>query len=85
MTESFRSSEVNTLNISIPINRKAKEGNFEDSEIFGITDDLSIVLNLLGIQGIQIPPGETFNSLRGELIAYIGKNINQHPLYLHRC
>jgi hypothetical protein len=85
MTEKLRTPEINTENIAIPINQRAKEGIFNDSEIFGITDDLPIVLNLLRTQGIQIPSSGALNELRGELTIYLGIKIVQPPLYLHRC
>ena len=85
MTEKLRTREIKTKDIAIPINQRGKEGSFNDSEIFGITDDLSTVLNLLGIQEIQILSNEALKGLRGELTTYLGNNITQPPLYLHRC
>lgn len=66
-----------------PINAKAREGNFSNSEIFGITDDLAIVLNLLRKEGLVVPSSRCITNLRGEFTALLGQFIIASPLYLH--
>lgn len=66
-----------------PINARAREGNSTDSEIFGVTDDIAIVLNLFRKEGLAVPSPSCIANMRGESTALLGQFITVSPLFLH--
>jgi hypothetical protein len=71
--------------ILTPVNTRAWEQNFKDEEIFGVTNDLPIVLNLFRKEGLTIPDRNFQSQLRGDVTTLLAKNVSVPPLYLHRC
>lgn len=67
----------------LPINDMAKSKEFKDSEIFGITDDLLIVLELFRKEGLSVPDNDFVGQLRGRFIKLFAESVTNVPLYFH--
>ena len=83
MTERYRVELTNNIEM-LPLNTRAKEGKFSDDEIFGLTDDVPIILDLLRKEGFALPAIEAVNAVRGEYQRVLGCSIINPPLYLHQ-
>lgn len=85
MKEDIISPEITKPITMIPINQRAESGNFDQSEIFGITDDLPIILALFRKEGLQTPDNNFVALLRDGFIKTLRTYVQEPPLFLHRC
>lgn len=83
MNERYTLAENQPKILILPINERARKGEFPDSQIFGITDDLPIILDLFGKEGLVVPDNDFVGQLRGCFVKLLAKCVTDVPLYLH--